>query len=532
MVGNNPQGVCKVSEGPGPEAAATWRKCFSFPVFLAALLVAATFVVIRGNIDQVRSAQGASPAQFFLEGDLWWHITVGKQILATHTWPTSDTYSYTAAGTEWIAYEWLGEVILAAVARAGGLSALAALFLVLQGGIILLIYVYAYLRCGNPRAAFLAAGVLLPGVMLFSILRPQQIGYVYLLITLICLERFRQGYPRAIWALPVVFALWVNTHGSFVLGLLALVVYLVCGLMKGRWAGIAAVRWTDGQRRHLEVCSLLSILALTITPYGTRLVSYLFRLALSQPLNFAVIREWRPLDWSQGLGIMLLLLLLGILIAQILFKPVQRVEDIILLLLAVYATTAHARLLVLLVPVCAPLLATVLARWVPAGRGGSDRYLLNAALMLGIAAGIAAFMPRTRELQNALPHRLPQGAVQYIRTHTVPVPMFNDSDWGGYLIESLGPAHKVFIDGRLDIYEHSGVLAEYLRIILPSPRALLLLKRYNVQSCLVKRNTALAGLLGAQPEWQKAYDDGLSILFVRKAGLARGPAGFTDAHVD
>jgi hypothetical protein len=507
---------------PDPAAGFSWRSCLSFPVFLGALLVAATFVAIRGNVDQVRSAPHASPAQFFLEGDLGWHITVGKQIQATHTWPTFDTFSYTATGTPWIAYEWLGDVILAAVAHAGGLRALAILFMVLQGAIVVLIYVYARLRCHNARAAFMAAVLLLPCVM-NCVLRPQQIGYVYLLITLICLEGFRQGHSRALWALPVVGALWVNTHGSFVLLPVALAVYTVCGLVEGRWQGIEAVRWTDAQRVHLEVFSLLSILALTLTPYGTRLAFYPFRLALSQPLLVAFITEWRPFDWSQWFGIMLLVLLLGFLIVQILWKPAHRVEDIVLLLAAVYATANHARFLFLLVPVFAPLLATCLARWMPSQRGPGDRYLLNAALMLGIAAGIIAFFPRTGELQCAMMRRQPQGAVEYIRTHAVPTPMFNDPDWGGYLIESLGPANKVFMDGRIDIYEYSGVFADYLRIMLATPQALPLLKRYRVQSCLVMHDTALAGLLATEAEWQKVYDDGLSKIFVRKSGLAQGP---------
>ena len=502
---------------PSPANPIFWRKAFSFPVFLGALLVAATFLAMRGNLDAVRSAESASSSQFFLEGDLWWHIATGKQILATHTWPTSDTFSFTAAGTEWLAYEWLGDVIVAAVDRAGGLGALAALFLMLQAAIVLLIYVYAYLRCHNVRAAFVAAAVLLPLAMRAT-LRPQQFGYIYLLMTLICLERFRQGRTRAIWALPVVFALWVNTHGSFVLGLVALAVYAACGLVEGQWGGIKALRWTNRERENLEVVSLVSVLALTLTPYGTRLTFYPFWLALSQRLLLEAITEWRPFVWSQWFGIVLLLLLLGFLMAQIFMKPAHRLEDIVLLLLAVYATAAHARFLLFLVPVFAPLLATVLAGRLPAHRGDGERHVLNAALMLGIAAGILVFMPSSRELQSAIAHRLPQGAVLYMRAHTVPAPMFNDHDWGGYLIESLGPEQKVFIDGRNDIYEYSGVFADYLRITAPSPQAMLLLKRYNVQSCLLQRDSALAGLLGTQLDWESVYSDTLSVLYVRARG--------------
>ena len=40
--------------------------------------------------------------------------------------------------------------------------------------------------------------------------------------------------------------------------------------------------------------------------------------------------------------------------------------------------------------------------------------------------------------------------------------LLNEYGWGGYLIWSLGPQQKVFIDGRADIYEYAGVLPDYI----------------------------------------------------------------------
>jgi len=498
------------------QATAAWRKCVSFPVFLGALLVAATFIAIRGNLDTVRAASAASAPQFFLEGDLWWHITAGKQILATHTWPTSDTYSFTAAGSAWIAYEWLGEIALAMVERAGGLRALAALYIALQSAIVVLIYFYACLRCRNVRAAFLAAAIMLPLASQFSLLRPQEFGSVFLLITLICLERFRRGRPRALWPLPLVLAAWVNTHGSFVLGFVALAVYAVCGLVEGRRGGMVAVRWSRDQRRQLGIVSLLAALGLTLTPYGTRLAFYPFRMALSQPTVVSVLHEWRPLEWGRWYGIIFLLLIVYFIVTQVLYRPVHRLEDLVLLFMAVYAAAAHARFLLFFVPVFAPILAVLLARWVPPLTATRDRYVLNSILILGIVAGVVAFLPHTHELASAMQRRAPQLAVEYLRGHELPKPMFNDSDWGGYLIATRWPEHRVFIDGRFDVYEYSGVLAAYLRIMQPSPEAIPLLAKYNVQSCLLKRDSALAALLGTEAGWQRVYADDLSVLFVRK----------------
>ena len=58
---------------------------------------------------------------FFVDPDYWWHIKVGRDIWQTQYWPSTDIYSYTAYGTPWIAYEWLGEIMLARAASFGGI---------------------------------------------------------------------------------------------------------------------------------------------------------------------------------------------------------------------------------------------------------------------------------------------------------------------------------------------------------------------------------------------------------------------------
>ncbi|MFN2213222.1 MAG: hypothetical protein ACK2UE_09125, partial [Anaerolineales bacterium] len=54
--------------------------------------------------------------------DFWWHITIGREILATGHIPTVDIYSYTAAGQPYPSYQmfWLMEILLYSVYRLGG----------------------------------------------------------------------------------------------------------------------------------------------------------------------------------------------------------------------------------------------------------------------------------------------------------------------------------------------------------------------------------------------------------------------------
>jgi hypothetical protein len=475
-------------------------RAFSFPVLLGALLVGAVFCTARLGLQ---------------DPDTWWHIVTGQQILATHAWPTVDSFSFTIHGAPWLPYEWLGDVLMAVCVRVGGLQGLTAGVIVLAGVIFALLYYYAFLRSRNAKAAFMACAAVLPLSVLFFTFRPQLLGYVFFILTLILLERYRLGLQQSLWLLPLVFLLWVNTHGTFVFGLFALGLYWASGQVTFSAGGIHAERWTPRQNRHLMLIGLLCLLALCATPYGWRVAVNPIQMAFAQPINISSIKEWQSMPLGTWRGKLFLAYVLLFVLAQIGLRPRYRIEEMGLFFLAVYAASVHVRFLIIFVIIFAPLLAGLLERWSPPYESSKDRPLLNAALMLILIAALVAFFPSRQELLQTEEGFFPVSAVQYLRAHAVPEPMFNEYGYGGYLIWSFNGQRKVFIDGRADIYEARGVLSDYLSISGVSANALGLLKKYNIQSCLIQRDAALATLLSASGDWSRIYEDQLSAIYVR-----------------
>src|ERR1700722_12735640 len=163
------------------------QRLFSFPAAMGALLVGAVF---------------SSSRSFRVDPDLWWHIKVGETILATHRWPTTDYYSFTVSGQPWLAYEWLGDVLSALTYRIAGVQGLEALLIVLGSAVILALYAFASVRSGNSKVGCVTAiALFLLADVSFS-LRPQMLGYLFLILTLLILARFRQGNHSTIWFLP------------------------------------------------------------------------------------------------------------------------------------------------------------------------------------------------------------------------------------------------------------------------------------------------------------------------------------------
>jgi hypothetical protein len=496
------------------------RKCLSFPVLLGFLLVGALCAMVLGNSMRI-------------EPDTWWHLKLGQDILTTGHWPGADLYSFSARGTPWFDYEWLGDVALAWGYRAGGLRGLEILFWALSSTILALSYGYATLRSGNSKAAFAACALLLPVTSICFTARPQLLGYIFLLIVLICLERFRLKRQKTLWILPAIFLAWVNTHGSFSLGLALVALYFASGLVEFQWGSLHAERWTPAQRRHLGLAGLLSAAVLPLTPYGARLALFPVTVARSLPVNMANIKEWRPPDFGLWEAKLMLVLLLIYFVAQVALRLRFRLEEVTVLFAAVFLVFVHYRFVILFGIVFAPTLAAVISRWAPRYEASRDRLVLNGALMAALAAGLWTQVPSQAEMQKIIEEGYPVRAVDYIRQDPPLGNMFNAYGFGGYMVWSLGPAHPVFIDGRGDLYEKAGVFADYMHIMQIEPEMPRLLEKYKIQSCLIPPDAPLATFLTAQADWKRVYQDDVGAIFVRSSAERIGNGAMTvrDASV-
>ncbi len=224
--------------------------------------------------------------------DVWWHLRAGQLILATHTVPRLDLFTYTNATRPWIDVYWLYQVGLALLYRAGGASALVLLKATAGAGIVGL----STLGRRPGHRAWPLALAWLPGVLMVSgrlSERPEAASLVLLAAFLVLLARAPRA-PRALWLLPILQVLWVNCHGFFVLGPSVLLAYAT------EWA-VERVRPpvvpVDRPPVRLFAAVLVStLLACLVNPYGIRAVTLplaQFHTLASAALYRAAIGELR-----------------------------------------------------------------------------------------------------------------------------------------------------------------------------------------------------------------------------------------------
>jgi hypothetical protein len=401
------------------------------------------------------------------------------------------------------------------------LRALDVLLILISAATVLALYALCTLRSGNSKASFVACSVLTVLSLSVFNFRPQMLGFLFLILTLIALERFRQGHPLGLCFLPLLFLLWVNLHGSWTIGLFVIFVHWVCGLKELHLGSIEMRAWTVFQRERLSLVFLFCLAVLPITPYGTRLAFFPFQFINSLPVNIASINEWKPMPFNLFGAKLFLTLLFGWFGAQLVYRSKWRGEELALFFFGTAMACLHVRFLLVFVPFFAPLFATMLARWIPGYNRDKDPYAINALMIAAMLLGMIYFFPSGAEIEKNIAKMYPSQAVAFMREHPVSPRMLNSYGFGGYLEWSMA-SRKVFIDGRGELYEPGGVFADYMHIGLLKPGALSVLGNYQVEACLLDRGSPLEVFLGALPEWKTVYLDSVSTLLVRQE-VASGP---------
>src|SRR5215211_2444516 len=165
--------------------------------------------------------------------DFWWHLATGRIIATTGAIPTIDSFSYTRAGQPFYDQSWLAQLFMYALHQIGGVPLLIfaqALVIALAYGLLLRLCIR---RTGRVR---LSVGLLLLTTLPLSatnwFVRPQSYSLPIFAAFLIILTEYRLGISRRLWLLPLLMALWVNIHGSFVLGLALITITIVSETLK------------------------------------------------------------------------------------------------------------------------------------------------------------------------------------------------------------------------------------------------------------------------------------------------------------
>jgi hypothetical protein len=162
----------------------------------------------------------------------------------------------------------------------------------------------------------------------------------------------------------------------------------------------------------------------------------------------------------------------------------------------------------------APVVSRLLSKSWDNYEAAMDRVGPNAiCIAISLVVVYLAF-PSRPNLADQVDNGSPVKAVEFIKTHHLSGNMLNTFVDGGFLIWAL-PEHPVFVDGRADIFEWTGVLREFgeWAMLQSDPNGLL--DKYHISFCLLERGAPMAHVLPLMHNWKEVYSDKSSVIFER-----------------
>jgi hypothetical protein len=138
--------------------------------------------------------------------------------------------------------------------------------------------------------------------------------------------------------------------------------------------------------------------------------------------------------------------------------------------------------------------------------------------MTGVCLNQGKFLGHTLTDAKFDGKQFPVKAADFVEKAGLKGNMFTTDYWGGYFIYRFHPRHKVFFDGRSDMYGEEFV-KEYQRITNLDYRWREILERYKVDWILVPVDYGLCSALKERKDWEILFDDHQSIIFQRRGGI-------------
>lgn len=465
--------------------------------------------------------------------DTWFHLAAGRLMLATGTWPATNTFSLTAPEYPWIDLHWIFQLLLYAAWSIGGVDGPIVLAAALMGATTYVLYGVARRFVPPALAAFLLAAALVISSPRF-VPRPELLSFLYFALYLVLLEDVRRN-GRAVFLLVPLQVLWVNTQGIFAVGIALIGCYWVGAtlaflpLPRG-WreeSGLDPAAW-----RRLTAVLVLATLGCLLNPWGFDGALFPFQLlprVTGNSLFSSRIGEFRP-PLTSGYAPPLVstwVALLGLAAASFAFNLRRWHLGRLLATVAFgYLSVQSLRNMAFFGWIAVPAIAANLGPWLarrslPSALRSTLAGAAIGAILLLVGAVVTNQYSRVMGIEREFGFgvsraRFPTDAIAFIERTDVTGRAFNCLAMGGYLAWSR-PDDPVFVDGRLEAFPEN-VFQRYFAVMEQPDMWPANVGSYGVDYALLyhgwSNRLPLVSYLARGHGWTMVYYDEIASVFV------------------
>jgi hypothetical protein len=460
------------------------------------------------------------------DGDTGFHIRAGEYIINTLSVPKYDLFSFITPTLPWTAHEWLAEVIMAFLHSSFGLTGIVVFF-------SLLIALVHYLLFRDLRSSdgniFIAAGITILVITTSQIhwlARPHIFSLLIMVVWYRILDNYQYREKNQLFLLPLLMLLWVNLHGGYLAGFILLGIYCVGNYLMGLSAAPDDRTVLHGKSVQILKMSLVSLLASLANPIGYKILLFPLNLINNKYVMDHVTEFLSPNFHDLIIFKYLFLLTIGLLSFS---RKRLNVIELMLLLVFTHMALFAARYATLFALVIAPIIVTraddmltesdsrIMGFFrIRAARFASMEITARGILWpAGAFLAVVVFLSVNNITYQFNERQKPVAAVEFLIKEHISGNMYNNDEFGDYIIYVAWPQYRVFVDSRWDMYGPER-MKEYLKIQNSEPGWEKVLEKYDIDWIIFDARSALSRYLLVLGVWRLVYADTVAHIFVRE----------------
>ncbi len=477
--------------------------------------------------------------------DYWWHLTMGRLVNYWGAVPAANHFLYTMPADA-ASYDqpWLAQLLLYGLHFNGSVHlALLARNVAVGAGVAWLSW-RAMQRCDSVVVGSIATLGALPFVFAFVEVRPTLFAWPLFCLLLGLGYAILQGRRSRGWlaVFPAVSALWANLHGSFLLAVVLIGLFMIADAARER-TGPGRFDWSvPGAWAAAGTASLLAPL---LNPRGAEIYRYVYG-QFTDDVVGTTVTEWLPTTLTNPPGVGAYFYLTLLVAGGLIIWRRGETELIDRLLFATFALFAvgYARGLLWFGFVLPLTLAPSLRHL---GRSADERPPPHAAMkylhtLLAAAfvvvplavqptwqwrvdwtADSPLFEVRSRApMKGVVQDETPFEATEILGRHSEPPRLFHDERYAGFLLYHLTdekPRQLVFVDQRIEL-PSDRIWSLYYNVIGKPDVWKGVFHQHEVRAAVLSnsRQRSLVDRLAEASDWSQAMTTDAWSFFLKETG--------------
>lgn len=497
--------------------------------------------------------------------DVFWHLKTGEWIWQNKTLSDKDPFSFTiesyqhekSVRTSFILKQyWLAQLMLYGSYQAGGFYGVILFRCLIYISIVLLLYHWMRKK-GLSRITTLMC--LIPSIWFPTHLlgeRPNNLSFLFAVILVYLLEDLKNNPslpPLLKWGkggllklitLPLIMLLWANMHGGFILGDAIIVLYMVAEGIKAVYNKVKVkAKVEESLNLNLNLFFLICAISILISfanPNTYKAIFIILELegTLYSTYSTFVSEMMSPFKYATEGNYQYLIIIVPIVLLFLLRIRQLELNTALLVFFLSFLALTRVRYIPFLLFIAIPFIVGIWSKFFTKVITRAEKFynlriahhaFFYISLLFIFGFSIFLVLSNIKHIvfkNDIISSSYPTEVARFIKTERPDGEIFNNYTWGGYLIWSLYPDYKVFIDGRnlsqFVFQKYSAVVSGSNKDKAGTPEWKVILNEYKVNCIIIPAANIVGGgftrlvrRLIEDTEWSFVYDDQKVLLFVR-----------------